>query len=111
MPSNTRLEEPATGAGMTRRSMLGSLAATSVARAQSKAPSRPRPNFLFILADDHAGYVLGCDGHPLATTPNMDRLAAEGTRFSAHHCNSTVCTPPRAATGPCRTDAATVCRP
>lgn len=75
--------------------MLGSLAATSVARAQSKAPSRPRPNFLFILADDHAGYVLGCDGHPLATTPNMDRLAAEGTRFSAHHCNSPVCTPSR----------------
>jgi len=95
MPSNKRLEEPATGAGVTRRSMLGSLAATSVARAQSKAPSRPRPNFLFILADDHAGYVLGCDGNPLATTPNMDRLAAEGTRFSAHHCNSPVCTPSR----------------
>src|ERR1035438_7422372 len=95
MPSNTRLEEPAPGAGMTRRSMLGSVAATSVARAQSKAPSRPRPNFLFILADDHAGYVLGCDGNPLATTPYMDRLAAEGTRFSAHHCNSPVCTPSR----------------
>jgi arylsulfatase A-like enzyme len=95
MPPNTRLEEPATGAGMTRRFMLGSLAAASVARAQSKAPPRPTPNFLFILADDHAGYVLGCDGNPLATTPNMDRLAAEGTRFSAHHCNSPVCTPSR----------------
>src|ERR1039457_5835313 len=87
MPPNTRLEEPATGAGMTRRFMLGSLTATSVARAQSTAPPRPTLDFLFILADDHAGYVLGCDGNPLATTPHMDRLAAEGTRFSAHHCN------------------------
>jgi choline-sulfatase len=52
-------------------------------------------NFLFILADDHAGYVLGCDGNPLATTPNIDRLAGQGTRFSAHYCNSPVCTPSR----------------
>src|ERR1035437_8925048 len=95
MPSNKRLEEPLTGAGGTPRSMLGSLPAPPLARPQSKAPSRPRPNFLFSLADDHAGYVLGCDGNPLATTPNMDRLAAEGTRFSAHHCNSPVCTPSR----------------
>src|ERR1035441_3085533 len=95
MPPNTRLEEPTTGAGMTRRFMLGSLAATSVARAQSKAPSRPKTNFLFILADDHAGYVISCDGNRLATTPNMDRLAAQGTRFSTHHCNSPVCTPSR----------------
>ena len=66
-----------------------------VARAQSPGSSRRRPNFLFILADDHAGYVLGCDGNPLAQTPNIDRLAAEGTRFAAHHCNSPVCTPSR----------------
>ncbi len=66
-----------------------------MARAQSKAPARGRPNFLFILADDHAGYVLGCDGNRLATTPNLDRLAGEGTRFRAHHCNSPVCTPSR----------------
>jgi choline-sulfatase len=54
-----------------------------------------KPNFLFIIADDHAGYVLGCDGNAMARTPNIDRLATEGTRFSAHHCNSPVCTPSR----------------
>lgn len=57
--------------------------------------ARANPNFLFILADDHAGYVLGCDGNPAAGTPNLDRLAGQGTRFAAHHCNSPVCTPSR----------------
>ena len=59
--------------------------------------SRPRrkPNLLFILADDHAGYVLGCDGNRLAHTPNLDRLADQGMRFASHYCNSPVCTPSR----------------
>jgi arylsulfatase A-like enzyme len=59
------------------------------------AQARRQPNFLFILADDHAGYVLGCDGNRDARTPNLDRLATEGVRFAAHHCNSPVCTPSR----------------
>lgn len=69
---------------LTRRTLL----------AGALAPRR-RPNFLFILADDHAGYALGCDGDPLAHTPNLDRLAAEGTRFARHYCNAPVCTPSR----------------
>lgn len=73
----------------TRRSFLGSAAA--VAGAQT----RKRPNFLFLIADDHAGYVMGADGNRQALTPNLDRLASEGTRFAAHHCNSPVCTPSR----------------
>src|SRR5260370_7277010 len=54
-----------------------------------------RPNFLFLLADDHAGDVLGCDGNGLAPTPKLDELASEGTRFARHYCNSPVCTPSR----------------
>lgn len=54
-----------------------------------------RPNLLFLIADDHAGYVLGADGDPLARTPNLDRLAAEGVRFARHYCNAPVCTPSR----------------
>ena len=73
---------------ITRRELL-------VAVAAQAAPTRRKPNFLFILADDHAGYVLGCDGNPMARTPNIDRFAAQGTRFSAHYCNSPVCTPSR----------------
>jgi len=53
------------------------------------------PNFLFLMADDHTGYVLGCDGNPLASTPNLDRLAAQGVRLANHYCNSPVCSPSR----------------
>jgi choline-sulfatase len=72
---------------LSRRAFVGGMAAA--------AQTRRKPNFLFILADDHAGYVLGCDGNRDARTPNLDRLAAEGVRFAAHHCNSPVCTPSR----------------
>jgi len=63
--------------------------------ALGRGQSRKRPNFLFLIADDHAGYVLGCDGNKQAETPNIDRLASESTRFAMHHCNSPVCTPSR----------------
>jgi choline-sulfatase len=80
-------------AGLTRRELLAG-AAAQVANAQSTKTAK-RPNFLFILADDHAGYVLGADGNKQASTPNLDRFASEGTRFAMHHCNSPVCTPSR----------------
>lgn len=76
---------------LTRRQFVGTAASASVA---CKTAAR-RPNFLFILADDHAGYVLGADGNKQAVTPNLDKLASEGTRFAGHHCNSPVCTPSR----------------
>ncbi len=75
---------------VTRRDFVGSAIAAPLA-----AQARRKPNFVFILADDHAGYVLGCDGNKKAETPNLDRLASEGTRFEAHYCNSPVCTPSR----------------
>jgi choline-sulfatase len=61
-----------------------------------QTPSRTRkPNLLFLMADDHAGYVLGADGNARARTPNLDRLAASSVRFSRNYCNSPVCTPSR----------------
>lgn len=59
------------------------------------AAQRRRPNFLFLIADDHAGYVLGCAGDRRAETPNLDALASQGTRFAHHFCNEPVCTPSR----------------
>src|SRR5207302_4069953 len=79
--------------GISRRACIGGIAAASVSSGISQP--RRKPNFLFLLADDHAGYVLGCDGNRMAHTPNLDRLARGGMRFSAHHCNSPVCTPSR----------------
>src|SRR5512140_2725130 len=68
----------------------------AVAAAPWIGPGRAKkPNFLFIIGDDHAGYVLGADGNRQALTPNLDRLAGEGTRFSRAYCNSPVCTPSR----------------
>ncbi|MFN3321867.1 MAG: sulfatase [Bryobacteraceae bacterium] len=75
---------------LTRREALGTLAAAPL-----RSQSRPRPNFVFLIADDHAAYVMGCDGNRMAETPNLDRLASEGTRFARHYCNSPVCTPSR----------------
>lgn len=76
---------------ISRRTVLRSAVAfPAISRAQ-----RRNPNFLFLIADDHAGYVLGCDGNRLARTPNIDALAGQGVRFSRHYCNSPVCTPSR----------------
>jgi arylsulfatase A-like enzyme len=75
---------------LTRRSALSTMAGAGLGRAQAKPP-----NFLFLIADDHAGYVLGAAGNKLAETPNLDRLAREGTHFRRHFCNSPVCTPSR----------------
>lgn len=75
---------------LTRRSLLGS----SLIPAFGKARQR-KPNFVFVLADDHAGYVLGCDGNRQAETPNLDRLATQSARFARHYCNSPICTPSR----------------
>ena len=75
----------------TRRRMLGAsagaLAAAWLTPRVAHARDR-KPNLLYILADDHAGYVLGAQGNRRASTPNLDRLAAEGTRFSRNYCNS-----------------------
>ncbi|MBM3745987.1 MAG: sulfatase [Acidobacteria bacterium] len=74
-----------------RRSFLAAAGGAAGLRAQA----RRRPNLLFVIGDDHAGYVLGAAGNRLAQTPNLDRLAADGTRFAHHYCNSPVCTPSR----------------
>ena len=54
-------------------------------------------NLLFILSDEHSRRVLGCYGHSMIRTPNLDRLAESGVRFSDAYCNSPICVPSRAA--------------
>jgi len=60
------------------------------------APSRP-PNIIFILADDLGFGDLGCYGQTKIKTPNLDKLAAEGIRFTSFYAGSTVCAPSRCA--------------
>jgi arylsulfatase A-like enzyme len=54
-----------------------------------------KPNIIFILADDLGYGELGCYGQKLIQTPNIDRLAAEGIRFTQFYAGSTVCAPSR----------------
>lgn len=54
-------------------------------------------NVLILMSDEHAGSAAGYAGHPLARTPNLDRLAAQGTQFNAAYTNSPICIPARAA--------------
>lgn len=56
-----------------------------------------RPNVIFILADDLGWGDLGCYGHPLLRTPNIDRMAKEGTLFTQFYVNASVCSPSRCA--------------
>ena len=56
-----------------------------------------RPNIVFVFADDWGWGDLSCYGHPHAKTPNLDRLAAQGTLFSQFYVCSGVCSPSRAA--------------
>ncbi|MGI6315507.1 MAG: sulfatase [Christensenellales bacterium] len=56
-----------------------------------------RPNILFFLADDLGGRDLGCYGSSFYETPNLDRLAREGVRFTDAYAASPVCSPSRAA--------------
>ena len=54
-----------------------------------------RPNVVFILADDLGYSDVGCYGAPDIKTPNIDRLAKEGVRFTDFYANGCVCTPTR----------------
>ena len=55
----------------------------------------PRPNIVFILADDLGYGEVGCYGEKLIATPNVDRLAAEGMKFTQFYAGCTVCAPSR----------------
>jgi arylsulfatase A len=60
------------------------------------AAAAGRPNIVLILADDLGYGDLGCYGQMNFQTPNLDRMAAEGLRFTQHYAGSTVCAPSRA---------------
>ena len=54
-----------------------------------------KSNLLVIFGDQHRGEALGCAGNPDVQTPALDRLAAEGVRFTHAYANTPVCTPSR----------------
>jgi arylsulfatase A-like enzyme len=59
------------------------------------AETAEKPNIIFILADDLGYGDVGCFGQQKIATPNLDRMAAEGMRFTQFYAGSTVCAPSR----------------
>jgi arylsulfatase A-like enzyme len=78
---------------LTRRDFVaGSAASGAVSAATPK-----RPNILFVMVDEMRWDAMGCEKHPVVQTPNLDRFAREGVRFSSSYTVSPVCSPARAS--------------
>ena len=80
-----------------KQALLTALLLASPTALHAGEPIKPerKPNIVFILADDSGFADFGCYGHPYARTPNIDRLAAEGTCFRQFHATGVTCCPAR----------------
>src|SRR5688572_918599 len=75
--------------------IIGMLLSASVS--PLSAADDKRPNVLFIISDDLTATALSCYGNTTCRTPNIDRLASQGTRFTRALCQGTYCGPSRAS--------------
>jgi arylsulfatase A-like enzyme len=85
---------------VTRRDVLKAATAPvifSLGKRFSAAAAEPPPNIVFIMADDLGYADLSCYGRPDYTTPNLDRMAARGMKFTQAYANSAVCSATRTA--------------
>ncbi|HEX6926760.1 MAG TPA: sulfatase [Longimicrobiaceae bacterium] len=77
--------------------LLAAIPPTLAAQEPGSAGQIPRPNIIVILTDDQGYGDLSSYGHPTLRTPNIDRMAEEGIRFTSFYATTSVCTPSRAA--------------
>ena len=113
LEEGTKVSAAAKGLVATRREFLQFVAAqaagTALACGALSAEDDPRrlskgaevdpakPNILFLMTDQHRADCLGCDGNHVIKTPNLDRIAREGVRFTQAYSSTPTCTPARAA--------------
>lgn len=77
------------------KTTIAVLLAATMAGTVMAAPRGTKPNLVFILADDLGYAELGCYGQKVIATPRLDRMAAEGMRFTHFYAGATVCAPSR----------------
>ena len=77
--------------------LISTLLLASLAALHAADSKTAKPNVIFILADDMGYGDAGCYGQKLIQTPNIDRIAAEGVRFTQAYAGTTVCAPTRCA--------------
>src|SRR5262245_61320973 len=77
--------------------VLSIVTSTLMGAAPAARPNPDRPNRILIHADDPGINDLGCYGRKDHHTPHLDRLAAEGMRFTSAYCAQPICSPSRAA--------------
>lgn len=82
---------------LTRRSFLNAASTLAAGGLATAADGTRKPNFIVIYTDDQGIGDLGCYGAKDVRTPNLDRLAASGVRFTNWYTNSPVCSPSRCA--------------
>ena len=75
--------------------LSGGQTSSSAGCLQVVKPAKKKPNILFIAIDDQNDWIGCLEGHPQVKTPNIDRLALQGTLFSNAHCQSPLCNPSR----------------
>ncbi len=80
-----------------KASLLGAASATLLGTRPGRAADRDVPNIVIILADDLGWADTGCYGADLHETPNLDRLASQGMKFTNAYAAAPVCTPTRAS--------------
>src|SRR5688572_26584143 len=93
--STSRRSEP--GRPRTEFAMRRTILPCVLALAAGPSPAADPPNVVVILCDDLGYGDLGCYGHPTIRTPHLDRMAAEGMKFTSFYSAAPVCTPSRAA--------------
>lgn len=89
---------------ITRREFLKTSATAAAGLALSScagpilrgADASKRPNIVYLMTDDQAWHAMSCAGNPVVRTPNMDRLAREGLRFTNMFVTNSLCAPSRA---------------
>ena len=74
--------------------IFGTLSCTNQGESQKKSL---KPNILILMSDNHSWNHLGCYGDPVVKTPVIDKLAANGIRFTNAYCSAPSCAPARAS--------------